>query len=221
MESKVYNTDGKEIGAVRLPEEVFGVPWSADLVHQVVTSLQLSKRRSTAHTKGRGEVRGGGRKPWRQKGTGRARHGSIRSPLWVGGGVTHGPTKEKIFSRRVNKKMKAKALGAILSRKLRDHEILFLERLSFKAPKTKQALETLKKLGKIPGFEGLANKRRNCAYIALPERNSAVERSFRNMGNLKVSETRNMSSLDLLTYRYLLIVSPEESISELTKRQKV
>jgi len=117
MEATIYNTSGKLMGKIRLPGDVFGLPWNADLVHQVVTSLQTSRRKPYAHVKTRGEVRGGGRKPWKQKGTGRARHGSTRSPIWVGGGVTHGPRNEKNFERKVSKKMKTKALYTILSAK--------------------------------------------------------------------------------------------------------
>src|SRR3972149_9857733 len=117
MDAAIYDIDGKKSGTVTLPENVFGVRWNADLVKQVSDSLLSAKRKPIAHTKNRGEVRGGGKKPWQQKGTGRARHGSIRSPIWVGGGVTGGPRKEKNFERKVSKKMKAKALYTILSQK--------------------------------------------------------------------------------------------------------
>ncbi len=110
MEAPIYNTQGKKSGTLTLPENVFDVAWNDSLMHQVVTSMQANARVSIAHVKDRGEVSGGGKKPWRQKGTGRARHGSIRSPIWKGGGVTHGPTKNKDYSRKIPKKMRAKAL---------------------------------------------------------------------------------------------------------------
>ena len=142
----IYNQKGKESGNIALSPAVFGLSWNADLVHQVVTSMESSARTNVAHTKNRGEVSGGGKKPWQQKGTGRARHGSIRSPIWVGGGVTHGPRNDKDYSRKINKKMKAKALYTILSAKLKKGEILFVDDLSLKAIKTKDARESLSSL---------------------------------------------------------------------------
>src|SRR6202161_3452071 len=127
MKTDIYNIEGKKAGSVELPESVFGVAWNDSLMHQVVTSMQDNARTNVAHTKNRGDVRGGGKKPWAQKGTGRARHGSIRSPIWCGGGVTHGPRNEKDFSRAIPKKMRAKALYIALSRKLRDGQIIFIE----------------------------------------------------------------------------------------------
>ena len=106
MEAKIYNQTGKSVGTIALPENVFGAQWNGDLVHQVLMSEGGNARDTIAHAKGRGEVRGGGRKPWKQKGTGRARHGSTRSPIWVGGGVTHGPLTEKDYSRKINRKTK-------------------------------------------------------------------------------------------------------------------
>ena len=123
MNADVYNLKNEKVGTVELPESVFGVRWSPVLVKQVAEAQSANARDPWAHTKTRGEVRGGGRKPWRQKGTGRARHGSIRSPLWVGGGKAHGPRNERDYSQKVNKKMKRTALFSVLSRKAKDGEM--------------------------------------------------------------------------------------------------
>ena len=137
IETQIYNQKGKSVGKLELPGSIFGVAWNGDLVHQVVTAMQANSRTPIAHTKDRSDVRGGGRKPWKQKGTGRARHGSSRSPIWIGGGVTHGPRNEKSYDQKINKKMKAKALYTVLSEKLRKGQILFIEELALKNIKTK------------------------------------------------------------------------------------
>ena len=157
MDIQVYNQQGKESGTMELPK-IFELPWNADLVHQVVTSQQANQRVNVAHVKNRGEVRGGGKKPWQQKGTGRARHGSIRSPIWKGGGVTHGPTKERSFKKKINHKMATKALAAVVSAKVRDHELLVLDTLSFVSAKTKEAIAVFRQLSTIQPFSGMLAK---------------------------------------------------------------
>src|SRR6267154_837580 len=109
MENTIYTKKGEKGGSIKLPEKVFGAAWNGDLVHQVVHAITANTRAGTADIKGRDEVRGGGKKPWKQKGTGRARHGSSRSPIWKGGGVTHGPLAEKNYKRKISKKMRAQA----------------------------------------------------------------------------------------------------------------
>ncbi len=217
METTVYNTKGKESGKVKLPEAVFSTPWNADLVHQVVASMMANARSPIAHTKTRGEVRGGGKKPWQQKGLGRARHGSSRSPIWVGGGVAHGPRNDKNYSKKVNKKMKAKALHAILSRKLKDNEIIFVDSLEFAAPKTKDALDIVTSLSGIKGFERLGTKKTNTAFIALSKKDTSVEKSFNNFGNIEVGEMRNLNPLQVLNYKYLVIANPTEALTLISK----
>jgi large subunit ribosomal protein L4 len=212
MEATIYNTKGTAAGKVKLSEDVFGLKWNSDLVHQVMASMQSNARQPIAHTKTRGEVRGGGKKPWRQKGTGRARHGSTRSPLWVGGGVAHGPRNDKDYARKVNKTMKAKALFIVLSKKFRDGEVLFVDSLSFSAPKTKDAKAALVGLAKAKGFEKLATKRKNAAFIALGAKDVNVEKSFRNIGSVSVDETRNLNLLDLLQHAFIVIENPVESL---------
>src|SRR3989338_7301784 len=148
MQAKIYNQKGAEAGMITLPEKVFAAKWRSDLVHQVVEGMRSNKRAGTADTKDRGEVRGGGKKPWKQKGTGRARHGSIRIPIWVGGGVTHGPLAEKNYKKKISKKMRAQALFSVLSKKWKDGEIIFVDTLTLPEIKTKSAVEVMKNLSK-------------------------------------------------------------------------
>src|SRR3989338_6147436 len=218
MEAVVYNTSGAENGRVSLPDEIFDVKWNPDLVHQVVVSMQGNARAMTAHTKTRGEVRGGGKKPWRQKGTGRARHGSIRSPLWVGGGVAHGPRNDKNFARKVNKHMKALALATIICKKMKDGEVLFLDTLKLEEAKTKLAKNVLAALSKIQGFEALTRKKQNAALVAIPSKSTSTERGFRNIGTVSISELRNLNPLDVLRYKYLLISEPDQSVKYIAQK---
>lgn len=212
MEQIVYNQKGKETGKIKLPESIFGLSWNADLVHQVVVSMMSSSRHPIANTKTRGEVSGGGKKPWQQKGTGRARHGSTRSPIWVGGGVAHGPRSDKNFDRKVNKKAKSKALYTILSKKLRDGEILFVDSLSFAKPKASDAKETILSFSKIKGFEKFATKPKNVAVITVEKKTPEVIKSFKNFGNLEVEEFRTINPVSILNHKYLVIANPEVSL---------
>lgn len=217
MESIVYNQKGEKVGSVALPDAVFGAKWNPDLVHQVVQTMLSSGRAGTAHTKNRGEVRGGGKKPWRQKGTGRARHGSIRSPLWVGGGVTHGPRSEKNYARKVNRKMRRLALSTVLSAKFRDGELLCVNFIALPESKTKEARAILSGLAGIAGYGALLKKKRNAALLLLPRKDAVAEKSFRNIGSVEVCEARNLNVLNALRYKYLALVNPEESIKALTR----
>jgi large subunit ribosomal protein L4 len=203
MELKLYNQKAEEIGKIKLPTGVFGLPWNPSLIHQAITTMMTNKRAGTAHTKTRAEVRGGGRKPWRQKGLGRARVGSIRSPIWRGGGITFGPRKEKIYSQKINKKMRRKALLVALSQKARDNEILILDDLKLKTPKTKEAATILKSLSKIKGFEKLSGKK-NAALILTKDKNENLKRAFRNLAGILLDEAGNLNLLDVLTRKYLI-----------------
>ncbi len=217
METKLYNQKGGEAGKLNIPESVFGLPWNADLVHQVVVSMTSSMRHPIAHTKTRGEVSGGGKKPWQQKGTGRARHGSTRSPIWVGGGIAHGPRNEKNYDRKINKKAKTKALYTILSKKYRDGEILFIDNLKFGAPKAKDAKATLISLSKIKGFEKLATKPKNAAIIAIDKKYPEIVKSFGNFGNVNVEEFRTINPVSALNSKYIVVTNPEESFKIFNK----
>ena len=218
MEASVYNQQGKSVSKISLPEGVFGLPWNADLVHEVVRLMNSNSRTNVAHTKTRGEVRGGGKKPWQQKGTVRARHGSTRSPIWVGGGIAHGPRKDKNFDRKINKKAKAKAFYTILSRKYKEGEILFIDNMNMTAPKAAEAKKILMALSSIKGYEKLGTKKTNAAIIAMDKKASAVEKSFHNFGNVDVEEFRNINPVSILNHTYLIVANPRESLKALTAK---
>ncbi len=217
LSAPIFSTHGKEAGTIDLPEAVFGVTWNGDLVHQVVTGMQSNARFGNAHTKDRSEVRGGGKKPWKQKGTGRARHGSSRSPIWRGGGITFGPRSDKDYTKAIPKKMRVKALFSALSRKLADGEIIFVESLGIDAPKTKQAEAVLQAL--TPKFEKLG-KAKNAALIAPVEKTEAVKKSFANIKRVGVEEVRNLNPVDVLGYTYLIIEAPADAVAVLSERKK-
>jgi len=220
MTAPVYTMDGKENGTVTLPESVFAAKWNADMVHQVVEGMKGNARVPYAHTKDRSEVRGGGRKPWRQKGTGRARHGSRRSPIWVGGGVTHGPRKERVFTKKINKKMRARALASVLSRKLHDNEVVFVDMITFATPKAIDAKNMLANVAKGVSAADLATKKKNAVLIALGSDDKNVKKSFKNFDNVEVEEVRNLNPIDLLTYKYVILTQPDESVLFLASRIK-
>ncbi len=195
MKYPVYNKEGKEAGEVVLPKEIFEVKLNADLVHQIVVSQMGNKRQISAHTKTRSEVSGSGKKPWRQKGTGRARHGSIRSPLWKGGGVTFGPRNDKIYEREVPKKMRRKALFMVLSQKAKEKNLIVLDKLEIETPKTKIVVKSLSKLP----------CKNQSLLIALPKYDKNTFLSARNIKKTGISEARNLNIVDLMTYKYLLM----------------
>jgi large subunit ribosomal protein L4 len=220
MQAKIYDQKGGSAGTVDLPERVFAAKWRADLVHQVVEGMRSNKRAGTADTKDRGEVRGGGRKPWKQKGTGRARHGSSRSPIWVGGGVTHGPLAEKNYKRKISRKMRAQALFSVLSKKLKDGEIVFVDSLKMPAVKTKAGVEVMKSLAKASGLPAFADSKKPKVLTALYERSETAEKSFRNIPSLEMTFLKNLNPLDVLNHQYLLIENPGASVKFLDARGK-
>jgi len=194
------------------PASVFGVPFNADTLHQVVESQSANTRVVHASTKDRAQVRGGGKKPWRQKGTGRARHGSIRSPLWKGGGVTHGPRKERNFLKKINKKMAAKALAMALSAKAKDGEVVILDQLNIESGKTKDAALIFKNLSENKMLAGLAAK---SSTVILSAANNN-ERALRNIATVTVLPASGLTAREALATKFL--VMPKSSISVLEKR---
>ena len=213
MKVKSYNTSGEETGTTEVTDAVFGLKWNPDLVHQVVTSQMANRRLPIAHAKTRGEVRGGGRKPWRQKGTGRARHGSIRSPIWTGGGVTHGPRNEKSYKRKVTKSMARGALLVVLSAKAKDKEIAVIDSFEFSGAKTKQAHIVFSRLARGGGLENILKGRGVLAV--LPPKNRDARRAMRNLPYADTEETRNLNAYDVARHRYILF--SKDAVKELTK----
>lgn len=218
IEVKIYSQKGAEAGTIDLPAKVFAAKWRSDLVHQVVEGMRSNKRAGTADTKDRGEVRGGGRKPWKQKGTGRSRHGSSRSPIWVGGGVTHGPLAEKNYKRKISKTMRAQALFSVLSKKLKDGELIFVETLAMGSPKTKDAVKVVQSLAKVSGWKTVDASKKPRVLAALFERSVPTEKSFRNISALELVFLKNLNPLDVLNHKYLLIENPVESVKFLESR---
>ena len=218
MESTIYNAQGKSAGTITLPESIFGLPWNASLMHQVVTSMQDNARTNVAHVKGRGEVRGGGKKPWQQKGTGRARVGSSRSPIWRGGGITHGPSNQKVYSREIPKKMRAKALMLALSRKMRDGELIFVDSFALDIPKTAAAKNILLAIAKLKGMERITSKPKNAALVAFADPTDAGVKSFRNIGNVATVSVRELNPLTVLKSTYLVIENPAAALAILESR---
>ncbi len=206
MKYPVYNQKGEKAGTTLLPKELFGVPLNKDLVHQVVVCQMANKRQGTAHTKTRDEVSGGGKKPWRQKGTGRARHGSTRSPIWRGGGIAFGPRKNKVYKKRIPKKMKRKALFMVLSEKTKEDLLLILDELKIEKPKTKLMVAVIEALtSKAEGFE------KKSTLLVLPRKEAIIIRASRNIPALQVIEARELNALGLLSFKYLIL--PKESIN--------
>lgn len=191
----VRNPAGEVLGQRELPAELFDAPVNAPVMQQVVTAGLASQRAGTHSTKTRAEVSGGGRKPWRQKGTGRARHGSIRSPIWTGGGIAHGP-KPRGYDMRVNKKMKRAALRAALTDALQSGKLAVVDGLAFDGPRTKDATAVVEAFG----FEG-----RVLLVIAGPDQ--FVEKSFRNLPYVKVDYPGNLSTYDLIYADQVLFTS--------------
>lgn len=208
LEIKLYNQEGQEMGKQKLNPKIFAVEANEDLVHQAVVAQMANRRKILAHVKDRSEVRGGGRKPWRQKGTGRARHGSIRSPLWVGGGATFAPTKERNFSKKINKKMKRKALFIALSDKAKDKKIVVLDKLDIPEAKTKILKDILDKLS-------LEKK----TLIILDRKDDKIRKSVGNLKNFKMLRADSLNVVDVLSHNNLLITA--DALKNIEKTFKI
>ena len=207
---KTYNQSGEETGKTLLPKAIFEVKVNSDLLHQVVRSQMANQRQGTAHTKTRSEVRGGGKKPWRQKGTGRARHASIRSPLWRGGGIIFGPTKDKIYKQKINRKMARKALLMTLSGKAEEQELVVLDDLKMEEAKTKEMAKMIQGLR-----SKVASLKKGSLLFILPEKDEKVIRAIHNLSDVETIEARNINALKILSFKNLIMT--KETISAFKK----
>jgi large subunit ribosomal protein L4 len=205
IKAPIYNQDGTAAGEQTLDPKIFGVKANPALIHEVVVAHEANSRETISHTKTRGEVRGGGKKPWKQKHTGRARHGSTRSPIWVGGGVVFGPRNTRVWGKKVNKKAKKAALRMILSDKATEGRIIVLSSLELKEYKTKPVAELLKKLP-------LKGKKTLLALASIPE---MVWKSAANIPAVSVSQANSLNIVDLMKNQTLVITA--DAISALTK----
>jgi len=203
---KTYNLEGAETGSIDLDDKVFNDTAKPELMYQVIRVMKINQRQSLAHVKDRSEVRGGGKKPWRQKGTGRARHGSSRSPIWKGGGVTFGPRKENITKLSIPKKMAKKALRAAVSQRVQNANFFVVEGNDFEKPATKKAAEFLKAL-KLGAKKVLFLSDAGAENII---------RSFANLPKTKSTRIGNLNILDLLSYSAVIV--NKNSIEKLTKQ---
>ena len=197
----VYNMQGKKVSDVELNEAVFGIEPNETIVHSVLVNYLANQRQGTQSTKTRAEVSGGGRKPWRQKGTGRARQGSIRAPHWVGGGVALGP-KPRSYNYTVNKKEKRLAIKSMLSSKVLENKLVVVESLPLKEIKTKEMARILNNL-KVEGK----------AVILLPEKDEIVQKSARNIEGVKTLQVGTINVYDLLKHKNLVVT--EDTVKKL------
>lgn len=206
LKISVLNNEGKSAGSMELAPAVFGVAHNDPLIHQVVKGLMAQKRQVLAHTKGRGDVRGGGKKPWKQKGTGRARHGSSRSPIWVGGGVTFGPTKERNFYQKVNKQMRQAALRMVLSDKVANDRLVILEAWTVSEPKTKALASVLK---------NLPSASKKSLIVTLPKDVNTIKAAKNLPKSMRIG-ANNLNVLDVLKYEYM--VASKEAVEAIQQR---
>lgn len=205
MKVDVYNQAGKAVGNVELSDKVFGVKPNRGLIEQAIVTILANRRQVLAHTKTKGEVRGGGRKPWKQKGTGRARHGSIRSPQWKGGGVVFGPRKNRNFELKMNVAAKRKALLMSLSDKATNERLIVLDTMAFEGPKTKQFAAMLK---------ALPHKKTN--LFVMPSTDLSVVRSGRNIPGVKVIRADSLNIYDIVNCQQLIILQEALPVIEKT-----
>jgi len=207
MTADIFDKNNNKVGTAELPERIFEVKWNSDLVHQALVTQLANRREPLAHAKGRGEVRGGGKKPWKQKGTGRARHGSTRSPIWKGGGVTFGPNKKRNFSKKINAKMNRLAIFAVLSKKAKDNELKVVENFSVVENKTKNWSDFLKTI------IGLRSR-----VLIIPSAANNIKKAISNIKNTDAISPKSLNVHDLLKAKNIIL--EKETIKELETHYK-
>ncbi len=188
MKLDVFDKTNTKTGSTEVPDALFGVKWNSDLVHQALVAFTANQRHPWAHAKDRSEVSGGGKKPWSQKHTGRSRHGSTRSPLWIGGGVTFGPRNDKDYSKKINVKMKKLALLSALSKKVKDDNLKIIDDLNLAAPKTKKAAEIMKNF----------SEKKERILLILDSKNKGGQLAFRNLPNIELSTSNSLNIYECL-----------------------
>ncbi len=206
MKIELFDKTNTKVGTIELPENIFNVKWNPDLVHQAVSAFLANQRRPWAHAKDRSEVRGGGRKPWSQKHTGRARHASRRSPLWIGGGVTFGPLKDKSYKKKINTKMKRLALFSVLSKKLQGGGVKVIDTFKLDTPKTKKAAEVLNKFFEKP----------KSVLIVTDPKNKNTHLAFRNIPKTAMSTPNSLNIYECLSAQNVFF--DKNAVEEFTKK---
>ncbi|MEK7553331.1 MAG: 50S ribosomal protein L4 [Patescibacteria group bacterium] len=206
MTIDIFDKQNKKTETMELPERIFKVKFNSTLIHQALLAQIANQRSPLAHAKGRGEVSGGGKKPWRQKGTGRARHGSIRSPIWKGGGVTFGPSKERIFAKKINKKMNRLAIFSVLSKKAEDGDLKIFEKFEFDIKKAKTA-------AMVKFLNNLFGGKKSVLLVSSLKNN--INKVVSNIKNVNAIGSQSLNVHDLLKYKN--IIFEKEAISEIEK----
>jgi len=199
MKWDIFTIKGEKSGEYDLPKYIFDVELNTDLVHQVLRAISLNRLTPVAHTKTKAEVSGGGKKPWKQKGTGRARHGSSRSPIWRKGGITFGPRNDRNYSVSINKKMKRKALFMMLSDFVVNNKLYLVDNISVSTPKTKDGITMLNNIVKSSTEKTL---------LVVSNKDYLVEKTFSNLQNVKVILANSLNVEDLLKYNSLIMTVP-------------
>ena len=199
---KIYNKEAEAIKDIKLSDSIFGVKLNKILIHQAMTAQLGNQRQVLAHTKDRSEIRGGGKKPWNQKGTGRARAGSSRSPIWIGGGITFGPRKDRNFKKDINKKMKQKAMFMVLSDRVATNNLILIDEIKLDEYKTKIFNKIINNFEKKVFKSEDKNKR--SILVICGKKDEKIKRSGRNLQGIKIINSNNINILDLLKYKNVL-----------------